>query len=63
MILDIVVGKNDFLICFSAQFMINYLQSSDVFSTLKSVRQFISLELEAINTKIKVSFYEETVWV
>lgn len=58
-----MVGKNDFLICFSAQLMINYLQSSDVFSMLKSVRQFISPEFEAINIKINVSFYEETTWV
>ncbi|KAI1243043.1 hypothetical protein IHE44_0000612 [Lamprotornis superbus] len=40
----------------------NYLLSSDVFSTLKSVRQFISPEMKAINVKIKVSFYEETTW-
>lgn len=58
-----MVGKNDFLICFSAQLMINYLQSSDVFSMLKSVRQLISPEFEAINIKINVSFYEETTWV
>lgn len=50
-------------VCFFAQFMINYLLSSDVFSKLKSVRQLISPEMKAINVEIKVSFYKGTTWV